>query len=78
VLKKVACEGVKLLLGDFNAKVGTENIFKLTVSNDSLYHDSTDNGVGLEHYATSKNLVFSSTMFLHLNINKTHLDLSLW
>ena len=36
---------MKILLGDFNAKVGRENIFKLTNGNESLHQDSHDNGV---------------------------------
>jgi hypothetical protein len=35
----------KILLGDFNAKVGRENIFKLTIGNESLHQDSNDDGV---------------------------------
>ena len=48
---------MKILLGDFNAKVGSENIFKHTIGNDSLHKDSNDNGVGIVNFATSKNLV---------------------
>jgi len=33
---------MKILLGDFNAKVGRENIFKPTFRNESLHHDSND------------------------------------
>jgi len=36
---------MKIILGDFNAKVGREYIFKLTTGNESLHHDSNDNGV---------------------------------
>jgi exonuclease III len=36
---------MKILLGDFNAKVGRENIFKPTIGKESLYQDSNDNGV---------------------------------
>ena len=36
---------MKILLGDFNAKVGRENIFKPTTGNESLHQDSKDNGV---------------------------------
>ena len=28
---------MKILLGDFNAKMGRENIFKLTIGNESLH-----------------------------------------
>ena len=34
----------KILLGDFNAKVGRENTFKLTIGNESLHQDSNYNG----------------------------------
>ena len=36
---------MKILLGDLNTKVGRENIFKLTIGNESLHQDSNDNGV---------------------------------
>jgi hypothetical protein len=36
---------MKILLGDFNAKVGRENIFKPTIGNESLHQDSNDSGV---------------------------------
>ena len=36
---------MKILLGDFNAKVGRENIFKPTIGNDSLHQGSNENGV---------------------------------
>jgi len=61
---------MKILLGDFNAKVGRENIFKLTIGNESLHHNSNDNGVRIINFATSKNLVVNSTMFPHQNIHK--------
>ena len=36
---------IKILLGDFNAKVGRENIIIPTIVNESLQEDSNDNGV---------------------------------
>jgi hypothetical protein len=41
-----------IMLGDFNAKVGRENIFKLTVGNEGLHQDSNDNGVRTVNFAT--------------------------
>ena len=61
---------MKMLLGDFNAKVGRENIFKPTVGQESLHQDSNDKGVRLVNFATSKNLVVKSRMFPHRNIHK--------
>ena len=58
---------MKILLGDFNAKVGIENFFKPTIGNDSLHQSSSDNGVRIVNFNTSKNLVAKSTMFPHRN-----------
>jgi hypothetical protein len=60
----------KMLLGDFNAKVGRENIFKPTIGQQSLHQDSNDNGVRLVNFTTSKNLVVKSMMFPHQNVHK--------
>ena len=57
-------------IGEFNAKVGRENIFKPTIGNESLHQDSNDNSVRIVNFATSKNLVVKSTMFPHRNICK--------
>jgi hypothetical protein len=54
----------KILLGDFNAKVGRQNIFKPTIGNERFHEISNDNGVRVVNCATSKNLVVKSTMFL--------------
>ena len=54
---------IKILLGDFNAKVERENIFKPTIGNESLQQDTNDNGVRIVNFATSKNLVVKSKMF---------------
>jgi hypothetical protein len=43
---------MKILLGNFKAKVGRENIFKPTIGNESLHQDSIDNGVRIVNYAT--------------------------
>ena len=43
---------MKILFGDFNARVGRENIFKPTNRNDSLHEDSNDNVVRNVNLAT--------------------------
>ena len=45
---------IKIQLGDFNAKVGRENIFKPTIGNESLHQDSNDNGVRLVNFEHQK------------------------
>jgi exonuclease III len=48
---------MKILLGDFNSKVGREDIFKPTIWNESLHKIGNDSGVRVVNFATSKNLI---------------------
>jgi hypothetical protein len=61
---------MKIIMGDFNEKVGRENIFKPTIGNERLHENSNDNGVRVVNFATPKNLVVRSTMFPHRKIHK--------
>jgi hypothetical protein len=61
---------MKILLEDFNTKVGRGKIFKPTIGNESLHQDSKDNEVRIINFAASINLVVKSTMFPHRNIHK--------
>jgi hypothetical protein len=45
---------MKILLGDFNAKVSREDIFKSTIGNESLHEISNYNGVRVVNFTTSK------------------------
>jgi hypothetical protein len=44
---------MKILLGNFDAKVSREDVFKPTIGNESLHKISNDNGVRLVNFATS-------------------------
>jgi hypothetical protein len=57
---------MKILLGDFNAKLGREGTLKPTIGNE----DSNNNGVRVVNFASSEDLVVKSTMFPHRNIHK--------
>jgi hypothetical protein len=59
-----------ILLSDFNVKVGREDMFKLTIGNESSHKISNDNGVSVVNFATSRNLVVKSTMFPRCSIHK--------
>jgi hypothetical protein len=61
---------MKILLGNFIAKVGRKDIYKLIIGNESLHEVSNDNGVRGVNFATSKNLIVKSTTFPHHNIHK--------
>jgi endonuclease/exonuclease/phosphatase family metal-dependent hydrolase len=61
---------MKIFVGDFNAKVGKEDIFKQIIGNESLHEASNDNGVRVVNFATSKNLIVKSTTFPNRDIYK--------
>jgi hypothetical protein len=60
---------MKILLGDFNAKVGREDIFKPIIGNESL-PEASNNRVRVVNFAISKNLIVKSTTFPHHDIHK--------
>ena len=45
---------MKIMLGDFNAELGRENIFKPTTGNESWYESSNENSVRFINFATLK------------------------
>jgi hypothetical protein len=47
---------MKILMGNFNAKVAREDIFKPIIGNESLHKANNDNGVRVLNFATSKNV----------------------
>jgi hypothetical protein len=44
---------MKILLRDFNAKVGSEDIFKLKIGNKNLHKVSNDNRFRVTNFSTS-------------------------
>jgi hypothetical protein len=54
---------MKILLADFNATVGREEIFKPMIGNEILHEASNDNGVGIVNFSTSKNLIVKAQHF---------------
>jgi hypothetical protein len=61
---------INIMLGDFNAKVCREDIFKTTIGNESLRRISNDNRIRVVNFATYEDLTVRSTMFPHRNIHK--------
>jgi hypothetical protein len=54
---------MKILLGDFSAKVGREDIFKPKTGDESLHEISNDNGIRVVNFATFKNVIVKSVLF---------------
>jgi hypothetical protein len=61
---------MEILLGDFNAKVDMEDIFKSTMRNESLREISNDNGVRVVNFITCKTHTVKSRLFSHCNVHK--------
>jgi hypothetical protein len=61
---------MKILVGDFNTKVGREDIFKPVIGNEGLHEASNDTGVRVVNFEISKNLIFKSTISPHPDIHK--------
>jgi hypothetical protein len=70
VFNKFPKYSMKILLGDFSAKVGREDIFKPAIGNESLHKVSNDNGVMVVNFRTSKNLSVKCTTFPRRHIRK--------
>jgi hypothetical protein len=61
---------MKIQLGDFNAKVGREDIFKPTIGNERLHEISNDIGARAVTFATSKDLPVKSIQCSHIATSK--------
>ena len=64
-LNQIANLDIKIILVDFNAKVGKENIYKSTIGNESLCNETNNNGIKMIQFAVSKGLNVRSTTFSH-------------
>ena len=60
---------MKIILGDFNPKVGEQNIFKPTIANESLHQDSNDNWVTIVNFVALKVLVLKRHSYVHLDLS---------
>ena len=70
VYNKSPRRDIKLILGDMNAKVGTEEFYQPTIGRHSLHTVSNENGTRLINFASSRSMVIASTTFEHKNIHK--------
>ena len=61
---------VKIIIGNLNAKIGQEEIYRPIIRKYSLHTLSNDNGITLINFACSKNMVVASTLFNHKDIHK--------
>ena len=68
-INQMATSDIKIILGDFNANVGKENMYKLTIGNESLHNETNNNRIKIIQFAVSKGLNVRST-FPHKDIHR--------
>jgi hypothetical protein len=64
---------MKILVGDFDAKVGREDIFNLTIGNESLHRISNDNGVRVVVAKVRETLAVSKQTMHRFHIERFNL-----
>jgi len=69
-VNQVVRSDIKIILGDFNAKVGKESICKPTIGIESLPNETNNNGIKMIHFAISDGLNVRSTTFPYKDIPK--------
>jgi len=69
-ISQIARSDIKITLGDFNAKVGKEIIYKSSIGNEGLHNETNNNGIKMIQFAISQGLNVRSTTFPHKDIHK--------
>jgi len=69
-MNQIAGSDIKVILGDFNAKVGKESIYKPAIGNESLHNETKNSGRKMIQFVISESLNVRSTMFPLKDIHK--------
>ena len=70
IYMKVPKHDTKVMMGDFNAKVGKESGLAPNVGKYSLHEETNNNGWRMIDFAITKDMAISSTLFQHKRIHK--------
>lgn len=70
IIEKIPIYDIKIVLGDFNAKVGRENMYKNVTGGNSKHLVSNENGVKLIQFAVENDMTIMSTFFNRKDIYK--------
>ncbi|OXU16516.1 hypothetical protein TSAR_002087 [Trichomalopsis sarcophagae] len=73
VIDQFASYDTRIVLGDFNAKIGREEMFRPTIGKESLHEASNDIGIRGINFAAAKDLIIKTTCLKHKDIHKASL-----
>ena len=71
VMDRVPARDMKILMGDLNAKVGTDNTNRDLIMGKHSTGEQNENGELLAEFCTFNDLVIGGTLFPHKSIHKT-------
>ena len=69
-INQIATSHIKIIPGDFNAKVGKEDIHKPTIGNENVHNETNNNRIKMIQFTISKGFTVRSTPFPHKDIHK--------
>ena len=69
-INQIARSDIKIILGDFNAKVGKESIYKPTIGNESLHNETKNYLIKMIQFAIYNGLNVRSKTFPYKDIHK--------
>jgi hypothetical protein len=70
IYQRIPAHDTRIIVGDFNAKRGREEVFKLDTGKFSLHATSNENVISAIDFATNDNMVIKGIYFPHENIHK--------
>jgi hypothetical protein len=59
---------VKLMMGDWNSKVGRETVHQPTIGKHSLHESRNENDLRLVDFAAGRKMAIKSTYFMHKDV----------
>ena len=70
LVDQFASYATKIVVGEFNAKIGREEMFGSTIGAESLHDNCNDNGIRVVNFAVARDFIVKTKYFKHKDIYK--------